>query len=426
MKKFRDISSPTRSNRGLLLKLSVFALLAMMSLFSGQTLAQTPTPTPTPGGGTCTPTTMVTEGDLFPGGVASFTITSGPGRVTVDHVNAGTGLRSLTVVGTATNATVMIPAFTPGTFDPVNVTFTTTNTNLPVDFTLRAASTFHALFIRVRCVATTCIPTTTVSEGDLFPSGTASFVVTTGTSSVTIDHVNAGTGLRMLTVVGTPTNATVNIPAFTPGTFDPVTVTFTITDPNLPVSFRLRAASTFHAAFIDVRCGAGTPTPTPTPSPTASPTPMPLSGTITNTSPTFVRPNGFNQGGTCVVSTFAAVRYTTVQVVITSTTNITLSLATADGGMVTPAGADTFLALYGPGGFNPASPCTNAIAANDDVDGTLRSRISTTTPLAPGTYTLVVTTFDNTEPLPITFTVARRNSAQPQIETAMPGKEGKF
>ncbi|MDQ3180698.1 MAG: hypothetical protein M3Q33_09280, partial [Acidobacteriota bacterium] len=185
MKNFNIIK---KNNYGLFFQLSVFALLAVMALFSRQTLGQTPTPTPTPGGGTCTPTTTVSEGDLFPGGIASFGITSGPGRVTVDHVNAGTGLRSLTVVGTPTNATVMIPAFTPGTFDPVNVTFTTTNTNLPVDFTLRAASTFHAAFIRVRCVATTCIPTTTVSEGDLFPGGIISFDVTTGTSSVTVDH----------------------------------------------------------------------------------------------------------------------------------------------------------------------------------------------------------------------------------------------
>ncbi|MDQ3180297.1 MAG: hypothetical protein M3Q33_07235 [Acidobacteriota bacterium] len=97
-------------------------------------------------------------------------------------------------------------------------------------------------------------------EGDLAPGGIISFGVTTGTSSVTIDHLDAGTGLRMLTVVGTPTNATVNIPAFTPGTFAPVVVTFTITDPNLPVDFTLRAASTFHAAFIRVRCGTPTPT----------------------------------------------------------------------------------------------------------------------------------------------------------------------
>jgi len=50
------------------------------------------------------------------------------------------------------------------------------------------------------------------------------------------------------------TNAVVNIPAFMPGTFAPVAATFTVIDPSLPVDFTLRAASTFHAAFIRVRC----------------------------------------------------------------------------------------------------------------------------------------------------------------------------
>jgi hypothetical protein len=76
---------------------------------------------------------------------------SGSGSVTVDHVNAGTGLQSFTVVGTPTNAVMIIPAFTPGTFDPVTATFTRPNPSQPVDFTLRAASTYHAIFIRVRC-----------------------------------------------------------------------------------------------------------------------------------------------------------------------------------------------------------------------------------------------------------------------------------
>ncbi|MEO6050822.1 MAG: FG-GAP repeat protein [Pyrinomonadaceae bacterium] len=110
----------------------------------------TPSPTPTPGN-VCTPTTTVTEGDLFPGGIASFGVTSGPGSVTIDHVNAGTGLKSLTVFGTPGNATVIIPAFTPGTYCPVTVNFLPTDPSMPVDFTLRAASTFHAIFIRVRC-----------------------------------------------------------------------------------------------------------------------------------------------------------------------------------------------------------------------------------------------------------------------------------
>ncbi len=113
---------------------------------------------------TCTPTTTVTEGDLFPGGLVSFSVTSGPGTVTVDHVNAGTGLQSLSVVGTPINATVTIPAFTPGTFSPVTVAFTRTNPNLAVDFTLRAASTFHAMFIRVRCAAANTPPTAQCSN----------------------------------------------------------------------------------------------------------------------------------------------------------------------------------------------------------------------------------------------------------------------
>ncbi len=222
----------------------------------------------------CTPTTTVTEGDLFPGGPASFGVTSGPGSVTVDHVDGGTGLQSLTVVGVPVNAVVNIPAFTPGTFAPVVVTFTPIDPALPVDFTLRAASTFHAIFIRVRCGAVTptptptptpggnvCTPTTTVTEGDLFPGGLVSFGVTSGPGSVTVDHVDGGTGLQSLTVVGVPVNATVNIPAFTPGTFNPVTVTFTPTTAGQPVDFTLRAASTFHAIFIRARCettGGGT------------------------------------------------------------------------------------------------------------------------------------------------------------------------
>ncbi len=219
------------------------------------TATPTPTPTPTPGN-VCTPSTTVTEGDLFPGGIVSFGVTSGAGSVTVDHVNAGTGLQSLTVVS-ATNAVVNIPPFTPGTQMPVVVTFTPINPGLAVDFTLRAASTFHAANIRARC-AQVCTPTTTVTEGDLFPGGIVSFGITSGPGSVTVDHVDAGTGLRSLTVLNS-SNAVIMIPAFTQGTFMPVTVTFIPIDPNQPVDFTLRAASTFHAANIRARCGTPPP-----------------------------------------------------------------------------------------------------------------------------------------------------------------------
>jgi len=96
----------------------------------------------------------VTEGDLFPGGLSSFGVSSGTGTVTVDHVNGGSGLQSFTVVGTPINGVVVtIPTFTTGTYAPVTATFTRPNPGLPLDFTLRAASTFHAINIRVRCLA---------------------------------------------------------------------------------------------------------------------------------------------------------------------------------------------------------------------------------------------------------------------------------
>jgi len=170
--------------------------------------------------------------------------------------NAGTGLQSFTVVGTPTNAVVNIPAFTPGTFNPVTATFTVINPSLPVDFTLRAASTYHSIFIRVRCGdQAACTPTATVTEGDLFPGGIPSFGVSSGPNSVTVDHVNAGTGLQSFTVVNA-SNVIVNIPAFTPGTFNPVTATFTLINPSLPVDFTLRVASTYHGIFIRVRCSS--------------------------------------------------------------------------------------------------------------------------------------------------------------------------
>ncbi|MEO6654638.1 MAG: hypothetical protein ABIO36_01000, partial [Pyrinomonadaceae bacterium] len=48
-----------------------------------------PTPTPTPGN-VCTPNTAVTEGDLFPGGLSVFSVSSGAGSVTIDPVDSGT------------------------------------------------------------------------------------------------------------------------------------------------------------------------------------------------------------------------------------------------------------------------------------------------------------------------------------------------
>jgi len=158
MKNFNNIFTTKGDNLGLFFQLSFCALFTMMSLFSGQTSAQTRGSIPIATPQTCTPSTTVSDGDLLPGGIASFGVSSGPGSVTVDHINAGTGLQSLTVVGTPTNATMNIPAYAPDTFAPVDVNFTRPDPALPTDFTLRAASKFYSIFIRVRCSATTNQP----------------------------------------------------------------------------------------------------------------------------------------------------------------------------------------------------------------------------------------------------------------------------
>ncbi len=101
----------------------------------------------------------------------------------------------------------------------------------------------------------------------MFPDpNLTSFTVTTGMNSVTVDSIDSGTGLQVFTVVNA-TNAIVTIPVFTPGTFAPVTATYTIINPGLPVDITLRATNQFHGVIIRLRCGLVTPTPTPTPSP---------------------------------------------------------------------------------------------------------------------------------------------------------------
>ncbi len=155
------------------------------------------------------------------------------------------------------NAIVNIPAFTLGTRTPVVVTFTVINPNLPVDIRLRAASQFHAVFIRAQIA---CTPTATVvNDANIFPSGGLTDIgVTTGANFVTVDANNAGTGLFVFTV-DSATNAVVNIPAFTPGTFAPVTATYTVINPALPVDITLRASSRFHGVVIRLSCGTPPP-----------------------------------------------------------------------------------------------------------------------------------------------------------------------
>lgn len=126
-----------------------------------------------------------------------------------------------------------------------------------------------------------------------------------------------------------------------------------------------------------------------------------FSGTLELADPVFNRPLSIAQGGSCALSGVGtAVHYDTYTYTTTTSGNVTISIKPGDGATITPSGADTYIALYGPGGFNPASPCTNFIASNDDDGGSALSRIVTTTPLAPGTYTIVFTSFDNTPSSP--------------------------
>ena len=121
-----------------------------------------------------------------------------------------------------------------------------------------------------------------------------------------------------------------------------------------------------------------------------------FNGTLSVADPAFNRTLSIAQGGACSLSGVGtAVHYKTHSFTLPGAGNVTISFLPADGATITPGTADTFLELYGPGGFVPAAACTNFIASNDDAAGSL-SKIVTTTPLAAGTYTIVVTSFDNT------------------------------
>lgn len=128
-----------------------------------------------------------------------------------------------------------------------------------------------------------CTPTLTVTE--VFPGSLGAFdSITAGANSVTVDIANSGLGLQGYSVVSA-TNANVTVPGFTPGTFNPVTATFTVPNPGQPVDFTLRASSRINAVLIRAQCaGGGGPAPTPTPTPAPpTPTPTPVPGVCTPT-----------------------------------------------------------------------------------------------------------------------------------------------
>lgn len=251
MRNFLNTFTTIRNDLGLFLKLGIFALLGLISLLSGQISAQTPTPTPTQL--ICTPSATMTEGDLLPGGIASFVVTSGPGLVVIDHVDAGTGIQSVALTGTPNNAIVNIPEFVAGTTDPVVVTFRSPNPGYAANFTLRAASALYAVNIRVRC-AEICTPGTAVAQEDIFSNDSEFFNLKSRPGLVTVEHPNDGIGIKSLTLVGVPVNVRVVIPEITSDTSNNINVNFRPINPNQELKFTLRVENSLHSALIYIKC----------------------------------------------------------------------------------------------------------------------------------------------------------------------------
>lgn len=121
-----------------------------------------------------------------------------------------------------------------------------------------------------------------------------------------------------------------------------------------------------------------------------------FNGTLSTSDPVFNRPVNC----TTLSGVGTAVPYKTFSFTVLIPQTMIISLSATDGAIFTaPSNAatiDTFLILYGPGGFNPASPLANCVALNDDANGTLDRRSRIVTGILPtGTYTYVVASFDN-------------------------------
>ena len=136
-----------------------------------------------------------------------------------------------------------------------------------------------------------------------------------------------------------------------------------------------------------------------------------FSGTLAITAPTYNRPVDFTTDSLpCALSNVGtAVHYLTYRFALAAPASVTISMAD-NGATITPTDADPFLILYGPGGFDPLNGCNNAIFTNDDSTPTDLLPKMVTGTLGGGTYTVVVTTFDNIPaeptagPLPYVFT----------------------
>ncbi|MCU0469356.1 MAG: M36 family metallopeptidase [Arcicella sp.] len=111
-----------------------------------------------------------------------------------------------------------------------------------------------------------------------------------------------------------------------------------------------------------------------------------INGSITTTSPTYVRPNGNN------ITTYAAspynVLYRAYQFVASTTGSYTFTVTAATLAGQGTATNDTYMSLY-QNSFDPANPATNFVYGNDDISGTV-FRSAITANLTAGTPYIIV------------------------------------
>jgi hypothetical protein len=184
-----------------------------------------------------------------------------------------------------------------------------------------------------------------------------------------------------------------------------------------PLSQSPTVNTTYYASCKGASCESGrvaTPLVTVVPNLNAptSATQVNLKGTLTTSDPVYNRADVFTVGsGTCAIAADGVVfNYKAHTFTLSAASTVVASLLPADGGSVTPSGADTFLTLYS--AFDPANPCANVVGINDDASGTAQSKI-TTASLPAGTYTAVLTSYDPgvSANLPWNYSIAVKTTA---------------
>ncbi|MDN3633282.1 hypothetical protein QWY85_01350, partial [Neolewinella lacunae] len=126
-----------------------------------------------------------------------------------------------------------------------------------------------------------------------------------------------------------------------------------------------------------------------------------VTGMLDGMDPTFNRPVG--GPGACSPSGVGTnVFYETFSFTISAADMYTFAFSGAD---------DLTAALYG-GGFDPAAPCANILAYNDDGNGNLDPLIIIQLDLVPGDYTMVITTFGNGATSDYTMDISSANGGQ--------------